>query len=167
MFMAKTTITNDEAAQKQKLDRLMADWKRQVSPFTVLCRDDGKRYPADSFFAADGFLPYYYSQKQKVLFIARETRYLAGGDNIEVIMKKCKENPTGIGSESVLRRMLLLAYGIQNDGSVPFENIDPQELCALAGTQNGFSFALMEISKYSNENDDGDNADTELMKSFF
>jgi hypothetical protein len=80
-------------------------------------------------------------------------------------MKKCKENP--VGSESVLRRMLLLAYGIQNDGSVPFENIDPQKLCALAGTQNGSSFALMEISKYSNENDDGDNADTELMKSFF
>ncbi|GHT50793.1 hypothetical protein FACS1894102_6490 [Spirochaetia bacterium] len=82
-------------------------------------------------------------------------------------MDKCKNNPLGIGSENVLRRMLIIAYGIQADCNVPFESINAQELCALAGTQKGFSFALMEISKYSNENNDGDNADTELMKSFF
>jgi hypothetical protein len=101
------------------------------------------------------------------LFIARETRYIAGQDNIEVILKKCRDNPQGIGTEAVLRRMLFLAYGIQNDGTIPFENIDPKKLCALAATAMGFSFAFMELSKYSNENDDGAAADTELMAAFF
>jgi hypothetical protein len=157
----------DELPQKQALDCLMTDWKKQVGQYEVLYRDDGKRYPGDSFFAADGFLPWYYHQKRKVLFIARETRYSAGQDNIEVILSKCRENPGGIGAESVLRRMLLIAYGLQHDGAVPFESINAQELCALAGTAKGFSFAFMEISKYSNENDDGSTADTELMRSFF
>lgn len=156
-----------ELPQKRRLDSLMADWKKQLSPYKVLFRDDGKMYPAESFFASDGFLPYYFHQKYKVLFIARETRYIAGQDNIEVILKKCKENPGGIGMESVLRRMLFLAYGIQNGGTIPFEDIDTRKLCALAAAPNGFSFAFMELSKYSNENDDGGTADTELMASFF
>jgi curved DNA-binding protein CbpA len=157
----------DDLPKKRRLDSLMDDWKKQLAPYQVLFRDDGKLYPAESFFAADGFLPYYFHQKHKVLFIARETRYIAGQDNIEVILKKCKDKPQGISAESVLRRMLLLAYGIQNGGTVPFENIDPQKLCFLAATAEGFSFAFMELSKYSNENDDGATADTELMSSFF
>lgn len=74
--MAKTKLTlfTEEITQKQKLDLLMADWKRQVSPFQVFCHDDGKFYPADSFFARDGFLPYYYKQKQKVLFMSQGKR---------------------------------------------------------------------------------------------
>jgi hypothetical protein len=158
---------SDELPQKRRLDRLMTDWKKRLAPHQVLFRDDGKLYPAESFFASDGFLPYYFHQKRKVLFIARETRYIAGQDNIEVILKKCKDNPQGIGAEPVLRRILLLAYGIQNDGTIPFKNIDPQKLCALATTAAGFSFAFMELSKYSNENNDGGIADTELMASFF
>jgi hypothetical protein len=157
----------DELPVKTRLDRLMADWKMQLSPHQVLFRDDGKMYPAESFFASDGFLPYYFHQKRRVLFIARETRYIAGQDNIEVILKKCKSNPQGIEAESVLRRMLLLAYGIRHDGTIPFESIDTQRLCALAAMAEGFSFAFMELSKYSNENDDGASADTELMASFF
>jgi hypothetical protein len=104
----------------------------------------GKPCPGDSYFADDGFL-----QKPKVLFIARETRYIAGQDNIAVILKKCRENATRIGGESLLRRMLLIAYGVRHGGMVPFEIVDPVEICALAGTDNGFSFAFMEISKYS------------------
>jgi hypothetical protein len=158
---------SDGLPQKRRLDSLMADWKKQLAPHYVLFRDDGKLYPAESFFASDGFLPYYFHRKRKVLFIARETRYIAGQDNTEIILKKCKENPRGIGAESVLRRMLFLAYGIQSGGTIPFENIDPQKLCALAATSGGFSFAFMEMSKYSNESDDGGTADTDLMASFF
>jgi hypothetical protein len=157
----------EELPQKTKLDTLMASWKKETAKHIIVDREDGKTYPADSYFASDGFLPYYFHQKYKVLFIARETRYIAGRDNIEVLMEKCKDHADGIGAESVLRRMLLIAYGIQTKGLVPFENINLQELCALAGTIGGFSFALMEISKYSNENDDGDHADTILMQSFF
>jgi hypothetical protein len=156
----------DERPRKRRLDSLMADWRKQLAPHEVLYRDDGKRYPAESFFASDGFLPYYFHQKHRVLFIARETRYIAGRDNIEVILEKCN-NPQGIGAEAVLRRMLFLAYGIQNGGVIPFEQIDTQKLCALAAAAKGFSFAFMELSKYSNENDDGAAADTELMASFF
>jgi hypothetical protein len=157
----------DEALKKSRLDQLMGDWKKRISPHQVLFRDDGKMYPAESFFASDGFLPYYFHQRCRVLFIARETRYIAGQDNIEVILKKCKENPQGIGAEPVLRRMLLIAYGVQHDGAISFENIDLGQLCALAATERGFSFAFMEMSKYSNECDDGGAADTELMSSFF
>jgi hypothetical protein len=38
-------------------------------------------------------------------------------------LKKCRDNPRGIGMEPVLRRMLFLACGIQTDGTIPFENI--------------------------------------------
>ncbi|MDR1252914.1 MAG: hypothetical protein LBK62_12260 [Treponema sp.] len=157
----------DELPQKRRLDGLMADWKKQLAPYRVFFRDDGKLYPAETFFASDGFLPCYFHQNRKVLFIARETRYIAGQDNIEVILKKCRDNPQGIGMEPVLRRMLFLAYGIQTNGTVPFENIDAQQLCTLVATTGGFSFAFMELSKYSNENDDGGKADTELMALFF
>jgi hypothetical protein len=166
-IFASYPYTPDELPKKYRLDCLMADWRKQIAPHRVLFRDDGKMYPAESFFASDGFLPYYFRQSRKVLFIGRETRYIAGQDNIEVILKKCKENPGGIGMEPVLRRMLLLAYGIQNGGMLPFEKINVQKLCALAATAKGFSFAFMELSKYSNENDDGGTADSELMSSFF
>lgn len=157
----------DERPLRLRLTALLEDWKRETAKSTVVWRADGKSYPGDSYFASDGFLPYYYRQKPKVLFIARETRYIAGQDNIEIILKKCWENPGGIGGENLLRRMLLIAYGIRHGGTVPFEALDPRELCALAGTGGGFSFAFMEISKYSNENDDGASADTDLMRSFF
>jgi hypothetical protein len=156
-----------ESIKRRALDALMSDWKKEVSKHNALCRDDGKMYSGDQLFASDGFLPAYFRQKTKVLFIGRETRYIAGRDNIDVIMEKCRDRACDIGGESVLRRMLLIAYGIQKGGSIPFEKIDLSELCALAGTAEGFSFALMELSKYSNENDDGQNADTELMRSFF
>lgn len=157
----------EERPSRLRLSALLEDWKRETAKSTVVWRADGKPYPGDSYFAADGFLPYYYRWNPKVLFIARETRYIARQDNIEIILKKCRENPGGIGGEILLRRMLLIAYGIRHGGTVPFEAIDPRQLCALAGTDSGFSFAFMEISKYSNENDDGANADTELMRSFF
>jgi hypothetical protein len=160
-------MMNAESIKHQALDALMSAWKKEVSKHKALCRDDGKMYSGDMLFASDGFLPCYFQQKTKVLFIGRETRYIAGRDNIDVIMEKCKDRACDIGGESVLRRMLLIAYGIQNDGRIPFAEIDLQKLCVLAGAAEGFSFALMEISKYSNENDDGQNADTELMRSFF
>jgi hypothetical protein len=157
----------DEQPLFLRLAALLEDWKKETAKSTVVCRADGKHYPGDSYFADDGFLPYYYRRKPKTLFIARETRYIAGQNNIEIILKKCRENPGGIGGEILLRRMLLIAYGICQGGTVPFEAVDPRELCALAGTKDGFSFAFMEISKYSNENDDGGNADTGLIRSFF
>jgi hypothetical protein len=161
------TVPPEERAKQVALAALMRDWKLQVARHQVLWRDDGKLYSGDTFFASDGFLPYYFSQKCRALFIARETRYIARRDNMDVILEKCRKEPWRITSESVLRRMLMLAYGLQQRSPVSYDTLDWVTLCREVGTATGFSFALMELSKYSNESDDGDNADTGLMRSFF
>jgi hypothetical protein len=160
-----------ELSRHSQIIALMADWKRELSRARVLYREDGKLYPGDSYFCSDGFFPHYYAQKYKILFLARETVDLSGMDYIETLFEAYKANNIGgrtLDQHSFHNRMYYLAYGILNDGKIPYgEAPYASELARNFGTKNGISFAFMELSKYSNDNADANaHRDLELMTAF-
>jgi hypothetical protein len=64
--------------------------------------------------------------------------------------------------------MMYLAYGITHGCGIAFEDL-PQasDIAATFGTREGISFAFMELSKYSNDNEDANSRrDKELMERF-
>ena len=56
----------------------------EVAPNMVNFKDGGIA-SGSKCFAADGFFPGYYKQKNKLVFIARETRWL-GSDYIKTVI---------------------------------------------------------------------------------
>jgi hypothetical protein len=148
-----------------ELEELLRKWKEHISKDKVVWKEDEKEYSGDTYFAEDGFFPNYYNNKIKVLFIGREPRYIAGKNNIAVTYEKLENGNAG---ENVIRRILYIAHGIKNECKMDFQSIPYSgEIGKEYVEKNDFNFAFMEISKYSNENDDGRNADRDLMKSFF
>lgn len=108
-------------------------------------------------FVSDGFYPYYFSQKVKILFIGRESRGISGCDYIQVLYDAYKAKKVGkqhINSNFFHKRMLYITYGFMHDfpkwGDIPYAD----QLVETFGTSNGISFAFMNISKFSNEKDD-------------
>jgi hypothetical protein len=160
-----------EHYKQQQIAALMADWEKELSKAKVLYREDGKLYPGDSYFCSDGFFPYYYSQKIKILFLARETVGLSGMDYIETLFESYKANNIGgrtLDQHTFHHRMYYLAYGILRGGKIPYGEVPyASELARDFGTKNGISFAFMELSKYSNDNADANaHRDLELMTAF-
>jgi hypothetical protein len=160
-----------EQEQRRKINALMEAWKKELSGVQVLFREDGKYYAGSEYFCADGFFPYYYRQKKKILFIGRETVNMPGADYIEVILGSYRENSLGKGTVDqhiFSKRMLQIAWGILQGGTVPYEEV-PQasELGRTFAAPEGISFAFMELSKYSNDNADGNaRRDSKLMTAF-
>jgi hypothetical protein len=159
-----------EQEQRRKIDALMDAWRQEVSTAQVLCKGDGEYYSGSKLFCADGFYPYYYQQKKKILFIAREGAGVADSDYIDVVLHAYRQNNVAGWSlnqvqNSFHNRMLYVAWGILHGGTVPYHEV-PQasEIGGNFGTSEGISFAFMELSKYSN---DGANSasycDPELM----
>jgi hypothetical protein len=164
-------LPSQEQPQRQRLAALMEDWKQTLSQAQVLYRADGTYYPGDSYFCADGFFPYYYSQKRKVLFIARETVDMAGRDYIADCLAGYHENRIAgkpVNSHSFHSRMLYLTWGILRGGTVPYSEVpEAGKIAATTAAPGGISFAFMELSKYSNDNDDANaHRDLELMTAF-
>jgi hypothetical protein len=162
-----------ERNQRRKIEALMDAWKKELSTARVRFKDDGEYYSGDNFFCADGFFPYYYQQKRKILFIAREAAELSGIDFIEEFLGAYRKNDIGgqtlnLVQNSFHNRMLCLAWGILQDGMVPYEEV-PQasEVGRTFGTPEGISFAFMELSKYSNDSENGHaHYEAELMTAF-
>ncbi|MDR0552004.1 MAG: hypothetical protein LBG72_08330 [Spirochaetaceae bacterium] len=160
-----------EQGKRRQIERLMADWKREVAPARVLYRYDGKYYSGAEYFCADGFYPYYFSQKKRILFIAREAVELSGKDFILELLPHYHANEVGgksVDAYPLHSRLMYLAYGILHDGMIPYNKIPyASEIAATFGTADGISFAFMELSKYSNDNEDASShCDVELMSSF-
>ncbi|MDR2509649.1 MAG: hypothetical protein LBC77_03280 [Spirochaetaceae bacterium] len=169
--MTEAFFPPSENKKRREICALMNDWKREVSTAQVLYRYDGKYYAGSEYFCADGFYPYYFSQKKRVLFIARETVELSGSDYIPVLLRAYHENNIGgksVNAALLHARLMYLAYGILQDKKIPYDKL-PQasEIAARFGTHEGISFAYMDLSKYSNDNvDAGSHCDTPLMLSF-
>jgi hypothetical protein len=130
--------------------KLLHDWKSYISDKMKI-----KGYPSD-VFVPDGFYPYYYSQKTKVLFIAAECTGLNGRDYIEIIYGAYKENRIGdpeqhINQYKFHERMFRITYGINNDFPEYDETPRPSELTGAFATDKGISFAFIELSKFSND----------------
>jgi hypothetical protein len=146
-----------EHEQRRRLNALMEDWMKALAEAQVWFEEEGKYYAGSEFFCADGFYPYYYRQKRKVLFIGREAVGISGCDYIEVLLKAYRENSVAGWSLNQLpnkfhSRLMQITWGILHDGTVPLQQVPrASELGKTFGTPEGISFAFMELSKYSND----------------
>jgi hypothetical protein len=160
----------EERVNRTRISALMDEWKQETAKSQVVFQQDGKSYNGDQYFCADGFYPYYYHQKKKILFIARETVGMSGEDYIkDAFLAYQKDNIGGrtINQYHFHSRMMYLAYGILHDGEIPYSRVPwASEIAQTFGSKNGISFAFMELSKYSNDNDEDSGRDLALMTAF-
>jgi hypothetical protein len=162
-----------EQEQRRKINALMEDWAKVLAEARVLSKGDGKTYAGSDFFCPDGFYPYYYQQKKKILFIGRESVDISGCDYIEVLLKAYRENSVANRTlnqwrNNFQKRMLQIAWGILQGGTVPYEQVpNASDLGKTFGTPEGISFAFMNLSKYSNESESGTSRrDVDLITAF-
>lgn len=140
---------NEQVFYKRN-NEILNEWNKYISDKKII---DG--YNPDSF-VTDGFYPYYYSQKIKILYIAKESRGLSGCDYIETLYDAYKENQiNNLHIDNRKRRfhnrMFRITYGIEH-GFLSWDEIPcASELTQDFATKNGISFAFMELSKFSNE----------------
>lgn len=159
--------TEIEIVKRKELNNLMKDWKNVINTKgKIIFPDDNRRYAAIDYFNTDGFYPGYFSEKQKVLFIGRESRYSAGGDRILADLEWFKKNGNP-NSSTYWRRILYLIYGIKNKGKYNYSDIPyANEILNKMNVENNYGFAIMNISKYSNDANDGGNANYKLINQF-
>ena len=154
-FENKRQLSEKEIQKTLDLLALEDDWKKQISTKApIIFQDDGKEYPPESFFANDGFFPGYFEQKRKVLFIGRETRWISGLDFRNTSYEFFeKENVNG---NTFWRNVLYMLYGIQKEGKAAFEEVPyANDIAKNMVKTNDFGFAVMQLSKYSNDSDEG------------
>jgi hypothetical protein len=159
-----------EQEQRRKINALMEDWANGLAGVQVE-PGDGESYPGSEVFCPDGFYPYYYRQKRKILFIAREPLSISGCDCIGILLKAYRENLVDgatLNQHNFHKRLMWITWGILQGGTVPYAQVPKaSDLGKTFGTPEGISFAFMELSKYSNDSKSGpSHRDTELMTAF-
>ncbi len=156
-----------EKKKRYDLIKLMDDWKKVIrTKNEIVFPDDNKKYPAIDYFNSDGFFPGYFSNNNiKILFIGRESRYCSGGDRITSGLEWFKNGSPN--ASSYWRRILYITYGIQNRGAFLYEQIPyANEILEEMVVTNNYGFAIMNISKYSNDQEDGASANFQLINQF-
>lgn len=153
-------------SEKEKLGQIEALFKKWYKNFKG--KKFVKNYTADDMIF-DGFYPYYFSQKRKILFIGRESYWADRSNYISYMFDAYKKKYIGdkhINKYPFHRRMMYVAYGL-NNSFVEFQKIPcADEIAEQFGTSTGVSFAFMNISKFSNESENT-NSDLELIDSSF
>lgn len=161
------TFKNPKEIQiRKQLQTLFSDWKLQVSKKPpIIFKDDGKEYLTTDYFNCDGFYPGYFSHKQKILFIGRESRDASGCDRVESDIKFLQT--FSANSSAYWRRILYIVEGIRQEGKVKFEELPyADEILDRMFNENDFGYAFMNISKYSNDSVTGGTADFDLINRF-
>jgi hypothetical protein len=103
-----------------------------------------------------GIFPRYTEQKLKILFIGREARGLSGHNYMDVLFNAYKESRVGdahLNQAAFHRRMLKVAYYLNNPNADVEEIPAATEIAKDFGCSGGCSFAFMNLSKFSNESD--------------
>lgn len=154
-FIPKNIVYPDNEKKKlNELEVLFQEWYKNI-----LDKDpnNAKRV------VFDGFYPYYFSQKIRILYIGRESLGLKGENYISSLFKAYKNKKigdTGINKYKFHCRMFYITYGIISSidnwekGQKYFEWKDipyASQLIETFATEEGFSFAFINISKFSNE----------------
>jgi hypothetical protein len=155
-----------ELENRIKIYSLMDDWRKQIaSQRKIRFKDDNIKYHADEYFNSDGFFPGYYKQKTKVLFIGRETRGMSGDDYIATAIKYYRND--GHNKIAFTRHILYMVQVIKNGGKISFDDLYyPDEYAKMMAKETDYGFAVMNISKYSNDSKDGAVADKILINRF-
>jgi hypothetical protein len=161
-----------EVEKRKKINLLMQDWRNAIPSIKIKFADDNKNYPAKDYFAGDGFFPSYYSQKIKVLFIGREARWmtvLGYNDYIATFMLEFFQKNNDHNQRQFTRHLLYIVEGIKSNGSLKFEEVKRKTANGIAKemvSSNDYGYAMMNISKYSNDSKGGDVANVKLINSF-
>jgi hypothetical protein len=159
-------FTGIEAEKRKAICSLMDEWRTAVAPALTYFRDSGEYWSGDAYFCADGFFPNYYKQKHKVLFIGRETRDMAGDgyDYIEEFLGFFEDDRS---HTNFMRHILQMVQLFKSDGNIAFEQLLSAKGYEKEMVKTGnYGFAVMEISKYSNNAKDGGKADWKLINKF-
>lgn len=162
--IVKPVYPNTEIYKLQELDNLFNEWYAATENTHLPAG-----YSADDL-VFDGFFPYYTSQKVKVLFLGRESRGISGCRYIDVLYNAYKNQKIGgqhINANFFHKRMFYITYGLNNDFP-KWKDIPPaDDLSRNFGSSNGISFAFMNISKFSNENENTWNSNWELINTSY
>ena len=126
----------------EKINALQDQWRQSL-----------KSEQDQNDFCYDGFYPFYTQQKVKVLFIGQESYGMGGCNYIEafhqVMQRGYFNDGTSTNKSSFHRRIFYIAYGILKDfpawQDVPY----PTGYKDKVFTNDGISFAFMNISKIS------------------
>ena len=143
-----------EKEKNDELMRLFDEWISQLSKNKdPIDNGNGMCAPSECF-AKDGFFPGYFSpeNKKKVLFITSKHFFKN---------ESCNKN-------NWWRRILYIVYGIQHGGKIAFSDI-PQAneiMKEMMNKKNGFGFAVMNVSKFSNDSDTDWQTNTSLVDRF-
>lgn len=152
-YLPNIPYPNNEQPKLTLLKNLFREWHQHfASPVSGL-----EKEKADSMIF-DGFYPYYFSQKKRILFIGREALEMAesnSGNYLEELFP-CYRTIKTVGGQYLNKskfhaRMIHIAYGIVHESAewdkIPYAS----EIGDTFGMTGGLSFAFMNISKLSNE----------------
>ena len=136
-----------EQEKQGQIKSLMDEWKSSLSE------------EEQKLFVPDGFYPHYFSKNPRILFVAKESTGMLGLAYADTLFE-CYRNEKRIGEKNINQyrfhaRMMYMAYGILNKESTfeEFQATPPaSKIGDTFGTEDGVSFAFMNISKSSNEN---------------
>lgn len=151
-FLPSISYPDNEKPKLALLENLFREWHQHFA-------DNGSalvKHVADEM-VFDGFYPHYFSQKKRILFIGREPRQISGLNNMDVLYPAYREGKR-IGDQHLNQnkfhyRMIYIAYGIIKGMPVWQDIPTASEIGDTFGASNGLSFAFMNISKLSNEDD--------------
>ena len=106
-------------------------------------------------FTRDGAFPGYSNAYPKVLFIGRESRYAETGDRITSDIAWFKKLKPGEGMGNYWNRIFTIAYLIRTRQKYsPGKTPSPRAILDQMRTTNNYGFAIMNISKYINPEED-------------
>lgn len=119
-------------------------------------------------FVPDGFFPFYTKQSVKILFIGKESLENQHKDYLKELYQDYKNHKVGslpLNRYQFHALMLRITFGIENN-CIAWSDIPPaNEIADSFGTERGISFALINLSKLSNETGFWE-ANIPLMKQF-
>jgi len=153
----------DEHDKLNELENLFKMWREHIKDKLY------KNYEPDDL-VFDGFYPYFSKQTVKMLYIGRESLGISGFNYIDILYDAYKSNKVAnksinVVSNSFHNLMFYLTYGVNKNfpewKDIPYAS----ELTNKFATNDGISFATMNLSKYSNE-DQRWKSNWELINSF-
>jgi len=151
-FLPTLNYPEAERPILKRLEALFEEWHQHIAG----ADDSPYREFADEM-VFDGFYPNYFSQNLRVLFVGLEARQIAGYNYLDVLYAAYSKGRYigGIHLDKARFhwRLLRIAYGLQN-GMPQWEQIpNASDIGETFGAKDGTSFAFMNLSKLSNEED--------------
>lgn len=165
----KFKYSDSEKEKNKELNALFSVWIKQLSKNKepIDNGNKGKTTPKDCF-AKDGFFPSYFGKNNlKVCFIGRETRKIGGCDFRDTTKEFFEDEFNN--KNNFWRHVFYIAYGIKHKGTKSYEEIHNVTAVGIMDemyNDNNFGFAVINISKYSNDDKENWQTNVDLANRF-